>query len=81
VGGVTDIAAYDDTEIVALNGELRYQFRKAWALTFGGWFEDYTSEDAQTTGIVNYAPGSFFLAANDGSYQAWWGYLKLSYRW
>jgi MtrB/PioB family decaheme-associated outer membrane protein len=81
VPGVTDITAYDDTEIVAINAEVKYQFRKAWAFVFGGWFEDYTSEDAQTTGSVNYAPGSFFLAANDGSYQAWWGYLKLSYRW
>jgi MtrB/PioB family decaheme-associated outer membrane protein len=81
VGGVQDIAAYDDTEIVAVNAEVKYHFRKAWAFVFGGWFEDYTSEDAQTTGIINYAPGSFFLAANDGSYQAWWAYLKLSYRW
>jgi hypothetical protein len=24
-------------------------------------------------GVVNYAPGSFFIAANDGNYQAWWG--------
>lgn len=81
VGGVRDIPAYDDTEIVALNAELKYQFRKAWAFAVGGWFEDYTVDDAQTTGIINYAPGSFFLAANDGNYQAWWGYLKLSYRW
>ncbi len=81
VGGVRDIPAYDDTEILGMNAELRYQFRKAWAVALGGWFEDYTSDDAQTTGIVNYAPGSFFLAANDGSYRAWWGYVRLSYRW
>ena len=79
--GATDIPAYDDTKILGLNAELRYQFKKAWALMLGGWYEDYTSDDAQTTGIINYVPASFFLAANDGNYQAWWGYLKLSYRW
>ena len=30
-GGRADIPAYDDTEIVALNAEVKYQFRKAWA--------------------------------------------------
>jgi hypothetical protein len=79
--GAVDIPAYDDTEIVAVNAELKYRFRKAWSVVFGGWFEDYTANDAQTTGNVNYTPAAFFLAANDGSYQAWWGYLKLSYRW
>jgi MtrB/PioB family decaheme-associated outer membrane protein len=79
--GAQDISAYDDTEILGVNAEVTCRFRKAWAVVFGGWFEDYDAEDAQTTGIVNYAPGSFFLAANDGNYQAWWGYVKLSYRW
>jgi MtrB/PioB family decaheme-associated outer membrane protein len=79
-GGV-DIPAFDDTKIVAVNAELRYQFKKAWAFVLGGWFEDYTVADAQTTGLINYVPASFFLAANDGDYTAWWGYLKLSYRW
>jgi MtrB/PioB family decaheme-associated outer membrane protein len=79
--GATDIPAYDDTKIVGLNAELKYRFRKAWSVVFGGWFEDYTSDDAQTTGSVNYAPASFFLAVNDGSYRAFWGYVKLSYRW
>jgi hypothetical protein len=79
--GASDIAAYDDTEIVGVNAELTYQFHKAWSCVLGGWYEDYTAEDAQTTGSINYAPGSFFLAANDGNYQAWWAYLKFSYRW
>jgi hypothetical protein len=81
VGGVRSIPAYDDTKITGVNAELRYQLRKAWAFTLGGWFEKYDVADAQTTGLVNYIPGSFFLAANDGPYRAWWGYLKLSYRW
>jgi MtrB/PioB family decaheme-associated outer membrane protein len=81
LGGVQSIPAYDDTTITSVNAELRYQLRKAWSLSLGGWYEKYDVADAQTTGLVNYVPGSFFLAANDGPYRAWWGYLKLSYRW
>jgi MtrB/PioB family decaheme-associated outer membrane protein len=81
VGGIQSIPAYDDTRITGLNAELRYQLRKAWSFALGGWYEKYEVADAQTTGLVNYVPGSFFLAANDGPYRAWWGYLKLSYRW
>ena len=79
-GGVQSIPAYDDTKIVGVNAELRYQLRKAWAFGLGVWYEKYDVNDAQSTGIINYVPGAFFLAANDGNYRAWWGYLKMSYR-
>jgi MtrB/PioB family decaheme-associated outer membrane protein len=79
-GGVQSIPAYDDTKIAGVNAELKYQLRRAWAFALGGWFEKYEVNDAQTTGSINYAPGSFFLAINDGNYRAWWGYLKMSYR-
>ena len=34
-----------------------------------------------TTGLLNLYPSAFFLAANDGSYNATVGYLRLNYRW
>jgi MtrB/PioB family decaheme-associated outer membrane protein len=80
VGGVQSIPAYDDTKIIGVNAELKYQLRKAWAFALGGWFEKYEVADAQTTGTINYVPGAFFLTANDGNYRAWWGYLRMSYR-
>jgi MtrB/PioB family decaheme-associated outer membrane protein len=81
VGGVQDIALYDDTRIGTLLAEVRYQFAKSWAATLGGWFEDYEIADSNTEGLLNYVPGSFFLAAQDGDYQAKVGYFRLSYRW
>jgi Putative outer membrane beta-barrel porin, MtrB/PioB len=79
--GGADIPAYDDTKILGINAEVKYQLRKAWSFVFGGWYEDYTVDDAQTTGVINYVPGAFFLAANNGNYHVWWGYVKASYRW
>jgi MtrB/PioB family decaheme-associated outer membrane protein len=81
IGGVQDIPLYDDTKITTLQAELRYQFAKAWALGIGGWFEDYEIRDSNTQGLLNYVPGSFFLAYDDGDYQAKVGYLRLTYRW
>jgi len=46
----------------------------------GGFLEDYEYTDAQTGGILNYMPGSFFLNANNGGYSnAWVGWLNLTY--
>jgi MtrB/PioB family decaheme-associated outer membrane protein len=81
VGGVQDITAYDDTKIFAINGELKYQFAKAWSATLGGYFEDYQIRDANTQDLRNYAPSSFFLAYNDGDYKAAVGYIRVTYRW
>lgn len=81
VGGARDLALFDDTKITTLNATLRYQFARSWDAGIGGWFEDYTIEDSNTQGVPSYAPGSFFLGANDGSYQAKWAYLFLTYRW
>jgi Putative outer membrane beta-barrel porin, MtrB/PioB len=76
----TSIPLYDDTKIVTFSAQITYQIATAWALSVGGLFEDYEIRDAQTGGILNYMPGSFFLAANDGDYQAKVGYLQLRYR-
>ncbi len=81
VGGVQDIAAYDDLKVVALSGELKYQFAKKWAFALGGAFEDYNVDDANTEGLIYYFPGSFFLNGNNGDYQAKWGYVRLIYNW
>lgn len=81
VGGVLDIPLYDDTRMTRLSGEVRYAFAKAWSAAVGGFFEDYEIDDSNSAGLLNYVPGSFFLAANDGSYQAKVGYLRFTYRW
>jgi MtrB/PioB family decaheme-associated outer membrane protein len=81
LGGAQSLPLYDDTKITSLNASLRYQFAKKWSAGLSGWFEDYTIKDSNTAGLLNYVPGSFFLAANDGDYQAKWAYLYLTYRW
>lgn len=75
------IASYDDTRIWTVSGEIEYHLARLWSLALGGWIEDYETSDSATTGLRNYVPGSFFLAANDGPYQARVGYLRASYRW
>jgi hypothetical protein len=81
VGGVQDIPLYDDTKILSVNAELKYQVSKAWAFALGGWFEDYEIKDSNTGGLLNYVPGTLFLSANDGDYQAKWVYVRASYTW
>ena len=78
-----DIAAYDDTKLLYVSAQLKYQIAQQWALGFGGFFEDYEIDDAQTGNgqILNYMPGSFFLNTNNGDYQAWVGYVNLTYSW
>jgi MtrB/PioB family decaheme-associated outer membrane protein len=81
VGGIIDLPIYDDTKMTRLSSELRYAFSKSWSAAVGGFFEDYEIADSNTEGLLNYVPGSFFLAANDGDYQAKVGYLRFTYRW
>ena len=81
LGGVLGIAEYDDTKLLSLTGELAYKASKAWTVTLGGVFEDYTMKDALSTGLKYYMPASFFLAGNDGDYRAGALYLRLSYLW
>jgi MtrB/PioB family decaheme-associated outer membrane protein len=81
VGGIVDIPLYDDTKMTRLSGELRYAFAKAWSAAIGGFLEDYEVADSNADGLLNYVPGSFFLAANDADYRAKVGYLRFTYRW
>ncbi|MGH9315905.1 MAG: MtrB/PioB family outer membrane beta-barrel protein, partial [Thermoanaerobaculia bacterium] len=84
-GGTPDVAVpianFDDTKIWTVAAELGYRLSKFWSLALGGWLEDYEVNDSATTGLTNYVPGSFFLAANDGNYRARVGYVRASYRW
>jgi hypothetical protein len=77
--GLCQIAAFDDTELSYLYGRLRYQFAKSWTAAFTLGWEEYTIDDAQTENNLNYMPASFFLQANNRDYQAWVGYLTLTY--
>jgi hypothetical protein len=83
-GGAPDVAfgidRYDDTKLFTLSSEIDYRATAKWGLGLGAWYEKYEADDAATTGLVNYVPGSFFLAANDGPYRSITGWLKLTYR-
>jgi len=84
-GGTPDIAVpisnFDDTKIWTVSAELTYRLAASWSLSLGGWIEQYRVNDSASTGLTNYVPGSFFLAANDSDYEARVGYLRASYRW
>ncbi len=82
-GGTPDVAFpisnFDDTRTWTVSAELAWHLAKSWTVAAGGWLEEYRTNDSATTGLSNYVPGSFFLAANDGSYKARVGYVKASY--
>ena len=80
VGGIMDIPSYDDTTLTTLNAELKYGLKR-WGLALGGWFERYRVADSGSQGLSNYIPSQFFLNADNGSYDAVWGYLRASYTW
>jgi hypothetical protein len=75
-----DITDYDDTKLSFFAANLKWQFTDNWAVGLGGFFEDYEINDSQTGSILNYMPGSFFLVADDFGYDAWVGWLNLTYR-
>ena len=80
LGGPLGFTAYDDTRILTVNGEVTYSLPKSWAVTLGGWYENYKIADANAAPF-NYLPGGLFLNANDGNYRGTVGYVRLSYRW
>jgi hypothetical protein len=80
LGGPLGFTAYDDTRLVTVTTELTYTLPRSWAVTVGGWYEDYKIEDANAAPL-NYLPGGLFLNANDGSYHGVVGYVRLGYRW
>jgi MtrB/PioB family decaheme-associated outer membrane protein len=84
-GGSPDIGVpipnFDNTKIWTVSAEISYRLAASWNLALGGWLEDYKVDDSATTGLANYTPGSFFLAANDGNYKARVGYVRATYHW
>jgi len=81
LGGVRSLPIYDDTKITTLNTTVRYRFAKSWDAGVAGYYEEYKIADSNTQNVPYYAPGSFFLSANDANYQAKWAYVFLTYRW
>jgi MtrB/PioB family decaheme-associated outer membrane protein len=81
LGGVSSIAAFDDTRLWSVNAELAYALKGGWTVVLGSWFEDYELADAASVGSINYVPGGLFLAGNDGNYQGRVIYTRLSYAW
>ena len=78
--GACAIGAFDDTKLTYLMASVRYRISKLWSAGAGLGYEDYEIKDAQTGNTLNYMPASFFLQANNRDYQAWIGYLTLTYR-
>ena len=65
-GFPTNLGLHEDGTDVMVPTEKGPVNHRVTILTVSGFFEDYTIEDAQTIGTLNYMPGSFFLAANSG---------------
>jgi hypothetical protein len=78
-GGACSIPEFDDTKLTYVYGSLYYHFKKQWTASASVGYEDYTIRDAQTGNTLNYMPASFFLQANNRDYNAWVGYLNLTY--
>ena len=78
--GAVDIPEYDDTKIHFVSAQLRHNFAEDWTFAIGSFYETYELRDTQTGSVLNYMPGSFFLNADNGDYNAWVGWLNLSYR-
>ena len=81
IGGVQDIPNADNAKILRLDTSVDYVLGPKMTLTLGAWYEDYTFSDVDSVGLQNIYPGAFFLALNDGSYNATVGYVRLTYRW
>lgn len=75
------IPNYDDTKIYTLGADFQYKVTKVLVLGFGGWYEQYEINDAQTSGLNNYVPGSLFLNPVDSDYKGHVLYVRASYAW
>lgn len=73
------IREYDDTKINFVSSQVRFKFAQDWTFGLGAFWEDYELQDTQTDQVLFYMPGSFFINANNADYQAWVGWLNLSY--
>jgi MtrB/PioB family decaheme-associated outer membrane protein len=81
MGGVKDIPNADNAKLTRVDLSVDYAIRPKVTLTLGTWYEDYVFSDVDSSGLQNIYPGAFFLAVNDGSYNATVGYVRLTYHW
>ncbi len=81
IGGIADIPFFDDTKMYTLSAELAYKLTPRWTLGLGGWYQYYKLLDSNTTGLVNYVPGSFFLAPSDSDFKGHTLYVRAAYVW
>jgi hypothetical protein len=81
LGGVQDIPNADNAKITRLDASVDCTLTRKVMLTVGTWYEKYVFSDVDSLGLQNIYPGSFFLALNDGSYNATVGYVRLTYHW
>jgi len=75
------IPVFDDTRLWTASAELTYHLVEHIELAVGGWVEKYRINDAESSNLPNYVPGSFFLAPNDLDYRGNVAYLRASYHW
>lgn len=75
------IPNFDDTKLWTTSAELTYRLVESIEFAVGGWIEKYSINDAESSNLPNYVPGSFFLAPNDLDYRGTVGYVRASYHW
>ena len=75
------IPNFDDTKLRSLSAELAYRVIANADIAVGAWFEKYNLNDAESSNLPNYVPGSFFLAPNDLDYRGNVAYVRASYHW
>ena len=81
LGGVKNIPNADNAKITHLDLSVDCAVMPKVTLTVGTWYEDYNYSDVVSVGLQNMYPAAFFLALNDGSYNATVGYVRLTYHW
>jgi hypothetical protein len=63
------------------SADLTYRLIEHLDVAVGGWVEKFAMNDAASTRLPNYTPGSFFLAPNFYDYRGTVGYVRASYHW
>lgn len=71
----------DDTKLWTTSAEAAYHVKDNVELAVGGWVEKYELNDAESSNLPNYVPGSFFLSPNFQNYRGKVAYVRTSYRW
>ncbi len=80
-GGAADILDYDDTKLTTIVADLAYTVAKAWTLSVGYAYEEYSHADAFSDGTSIFPQSVlFFMKGNDGGYKVNLAYAKLNYR-